>query len=114
MFDLFDLSEYTFLQVSAGGPFGDTITESSPAEGVFKLRDGMNVNSNQETNTSAATLHIKPDEPYLADVSGNTVGHGIRKGGVEYKVIGQTGGDDFDSGEREFYRLTLERKDWGV
>lgn len=112
IFDVFDLSTYTFLRINAGGPMGDTITESSPAEGVFKLRDGFSTATNQETRQSDATLHIRATESFISTVGGNLVGHGIRKDGQDYKIIGQTGGDNYDNGVREHYRLTLERKQY--
>jgi hypothetical protein len=65
VFDTFDLSPYTFLEVSRGGVYGNRIIGTHDAEGVFKLRDEMVVANNQELRQSAATLHIRPNEPFL-------------------------------------------------
>lgn len=110
VFDVFDLTTYQFLQVKSGGPKGDTITASPEAQGVFKLRDGMSTATNQETRQSDATLHIRATESFLSTVSDNMVGHGIRVATQDYKIIGQTGGDNYDNGVREHYRVTLQRK----
>lgn len=104
VFDLFDLTDYTFLEVSRGGIEGNVIINETQAEGVFKLRSGMNVASDQETKTSDATLHIKPDEPF----SSNLMGNGVRVFGNEYEIVGATGGMNFETGEMEHYRVTLQ------
>lgn len=109
VFDVFDLSDYQFLEVSRGGVYGNQITASYDATGVFKLRNEMVQVNNQELRQSAATLHIRPDEPFISNIA---VGHGIRCQGQDYEIIGQTGGDNFDTGDREHYTLTLQVTDY--
>lgn len=65
VFDVFDLSQYTFLQISRSGIAGNTIVEEYPAYGVFKLRSGMLRNPNGENTEQGATLHIRPTEPFV-------------------------------------------------
>jgi len=109
VFDLFDLTDYTFLEISRGGVAGDVILSETAAAGVFKLRNGMNVSNDQETKSSDATLHIKPEEPF---VSTGLTGHGIEVGGRTYEIVGCTGGMNFDTGEMEHYRVTLQERDF--
>jgi len=112
LFSNFASTPYEFLKLSRGGVLGDTIAETTAAEGIFKERDGrVAFNSTQDTESSDATLHIRPSEPFLADLNNNLVGNGIRHQNQEYLIIGQTtgrGGTDF--GTIEHYRLTLRRE----
>lgn len=112
VFANFASTPYTFLQLARGGVLGDTIVSETDATGVFKERDGrVPFNSNQDTESSDATLHIRPSEPFLADLNNNLVGHGIRHQNQTYLIEGQTtgrGGTDF--GTIEHYRLTLRRE----
>lgn len=71
VFDEFDLSDYTFLQISRGGVYGNIIQSEHSAVGVFKLRQGMSTVNNQETRQSDATLHIQPSETWLGEVPEN-------------------------------------------
>ena len=116
VFDSFATTAYTFLELNRGGVLGDTIKGQTTAQGIFKERDGRTqFNQNQSTETSDATLHVKPTEPFLSTLSNNLVGHGVRHQDQDYLVLGQTtgrGGTDFD--EIEHYRLTLRREDLGV
>ncbi len=66
VFDMFDASDYSFLEISRGGVYGNRIVSETTAEGIFKLRGGMVSSNNQETRDSDATLHIKPDEPFVS------------------------------------------------
>lgn len=116
VFDVFDLSDYTFLKISRGGVYGNVIEESYPAEGVFKLRSGMVQANNQESRQSDSTLHVKPDESFIADITVDGkilfVGHGIRVQGKEYEITGATGGQNYETNELEHYRLTLQSADF--
>lgn len=109
VFDVFVTTSYSFLTVNRGGVVGNTIEASTEATGVFKLRDGLSTSDNRETRQSDATLHVRPSESFITAVGGNMVGHGIRKDDQDYSIIAQTGGDNFHTGVREHYRLTLER-----
>lgn len=109
VFDLFTHTTYTFLEVSRGGVYGNVITSSQNAEGVFKLRNEMVMVNNQEVRQSAATLHVKPTESFMTN---KVVGHGIRCMGQDYEIIGQTGGMNYDTGEMEHYTLTLQVTDY--
>lgn len=109
VFDVFEEVPYQFLEVSRGQVYGNVITVTHDATGVFKLRNEMVQVNNQELRQSAATLHIHPDEVFITSID---VGQGIRCQGQDYEIIGQTGGDNFDDGEREHYRLTLQNTDY--
>ena len=103
------LTAYQFLSISRGGVYGNVITASYNAEGVFKLRNEQIMVNNQELKQSAATLHIRPSETFA---SNDMVGQGIRVEGQDYEIIGQTGGDNYAIGEREHYRLSLQNSDY--
>lgn len=109
VFDLFEEVPYQFLEISRGGVYGNRITAVHDAMGVFKLRNEMVQNNNQELHQSAATLHVHPDEPFM---SSNVVGQGVRVNGQDYEIAGQTGGRNFDTGELEHYTLTLQKTDY--
>lgn len=109
VFDVFDLTDYQYLTVSRGGVYGNTITASATAQGVFKLRNEMIMTNNQELKQSAATLHVRPSESFA---SGDMVGNGIRCQGQDYEIIGQTGGDNYHDGDREHYTLSLQVTDY--
>jgi len=112
VFQTFANTSYDFLTIVRGTVAGDTITSTTQAYGVFKLRTGMNSGENAETRQSDATLHIRPTEPFIAANSGNLVGHGIRVEGKDYVIVGQTAGDNFDTGVREHIRVTLNAEDF--
>jgi hypothetical protein len=112
VFDVFDLTEYTFLQLSRGGIEGNTIVGSYQTDGVFKLRNAIVRNDNSETKDSNATLHIRPTESFLSGLDGNLVGHGVQVDGKDYEIIGQTGGKNFDNGVMEHYTATLQETDF--
>jgi hypothetical protein len=71
VFDVFDTSPYTYLQISRGGVTGNTIVGSYGSDGVFKLRTGLIRGENAENVEQGATLHIRPTESFLQDVPGN-------------------------------------------
>ena len=112
VFDCFESTDYTFLQLSRGGVNGDSIASETNATGIFKERDGRTqFNQNMTTVDSDATLHVRPSEPFVATLNENLVGNGIRHQDQTYLIIGQTtgrGGIDF--GNIEHYRLTLRRE----
>ena len=112
VFSHFVSTDYTFLQLNRGGILGDTIEAETETTGVFKERDGqVPFNANQDTESSDATLHIRPSEPFLAVLNNNLVGHGVRHQDQEYLILAQTtgrGGTNF--GAIEFYRVTLRRE----
>lgn len=109
VFDVFVNIPYTFLTISRGGVVGDGITDTTEAQGVFKLRNGMNVSNDQETKTSDATLHIKPTESFI---STGLTGHGIEVQGRTYEIIGTTEGVNFDTGVTEHWRVTLQEREF--
>lgn len=113
IFDIFALTDYTFLQLDSKSG-GNQIVEEYEASGVVKLRDGMIQTDNMETLDSSSTIHIKPTEPFASDLDGDLVGHGIRvvKDGKEsvYRIEGQVEGFDYDTGELEFYKVTLKKE----
>ena len=84
VFDVFDLTDYVYLEISRGGVTGNTITASYEAMGVFKLRTGLIRGENSENVEQGATLHMRSTESFLTDVPSN----------------------------REHYTLTLVPTDW--
>lgn len=112
VFEVFQETAYTFLQLAQGGVRGNSVVSQTATTGIFKERNGMLQNNNLETIQSDATLHIHPNEPFIAAAGGNLVGHGIRcqKNGYDqtYRIIGQVEGYNFDTNVLEFYRLTLK------
>ena len=116
VFDLFTSDNYEYLQVERGMVEGNRITKTIPHEGVFKLRSGMtqsargsSMSADREVEQSDATLHVHPED-YDGISPDELVGNGIRYNGVNYRIAGVTEGKDFDTGEVEFYRLTLEKE----
>jgi hypothetical protein len=116
VFDVFDLTTYTFYVLNRGGVTGNTIDSSYSATGVFKLRSDLVRNPNSETKESNATLHIRPEESFLSGLDGNLVGHGVHVMNKDYEIVGQTGGKNFHDGVMEHYTATLQESDfsdWG-
>lgn len=119
MFNLFNTNAYKFL-ILEKELIGSVATTEYDAEGVIKFRDGVVTGgvvtgNGAETFESTATLHIKPNEPFIALLKGNLLGNGVRiedeAGETEdYKIIGQSIGKDFDTGNVEFYKVTLKRE----
>lgn len=103
-----------FLQLAQGGARGNSIIATTSFGGILKERKGMSTNQNMELKESTSTLHIRPDEPFLATVQGDMVGHGIRatKNGstVTYRIVGQPEGYDFNAGINEFFWVTLKKE----
>jgi hypothetical protein len=112
IFDVFNLSDYTFLQISRGGITGNTIVGTTAASGVFKLRSDMVRNETSETKESNATLHIRSTEPFLVTLGNNLVGHGVQVYGKTYEIIGQTGGKNFHNGVMEHFTATLQETEY--
>jgi len=112
VFSQFQETAYTFLKLGQGGVEGNSVISTVDTTGIFKERNGMIQNNNLEVVQSDATLHIHPNESFIAEVDGNVVGHGIRadkNGSVQdYRIIGQVEGFNFETNELEFYRLTLK------
>lgn len=65
VFDVFDLSDYTFYKIKRGTVVGNEIVESYEAQGVFKLRSGLIRNDTSENLEQGATLHIRPTESFV-------------------------------------------------
>lgn len=115
IFTLFANTPYTFLVIDQTVA-GNTVSATFEAEGIFKLRAGMVQVDNVEQVAGDATLHIKPDETYLALLDDDLMGHGVSIGkhstvDQQYRIIGVTEGFDYDKGKLEFYRLVLKRED---
>ena len=104
----------TFLELNEGGILGNTIKSTHTFNGILKERKGMTQNQNMELKESTSTLHIPPSEAFIASVGGDLVGHGIRatKNGstVDYRIVGQPEEYDFDTGELEFFYVTLKQE----
>lgn len=66
VFDVFDLSEYTFYELESDTITGNKIVDSVTSDGVFKLRSGLVRSPNSENLEQGATLHIRPTESFVA------------------------------------------------
>lgn len=71
VFDVFDVSPYTFLELERSSITGNTIVASYEATGVFKLRTASVKGETLESVDQGATLHIRPTEPFLSNVPSN-------------------------------------------
>lgn len=71
VFDVFDVSPYTFLELERSSITGNTIVASYEATGVFKLRTASVKGETLESVEQGATLHIRPTEPFLSNVPSN-------------------------------------------
>ena len=65
VFDIFDLSSYTFLKLDRNQVTGNVITAQYDGEGVYKLTTGLVRGGNAELGEQGARLHIKPTEPFV-------------------------------------------------
>ena len=65
VFDVFDLSDYTFLEVERNTVTGNKILDTYEAQGVFKLRSGLQRTENSENLEQGATLKIRPTESFI-------------------------------------------------
>lgn len=71
VFDVFDLSDYTFYKLERNSITGNRIVETYKAMGVFKLRSGLVRNESSENTEQGATLHIRPTEPFVESLGTN-------------------------------------------
>lgn len=111
-FTLFTTADYTFLELAqvAGG---NKVVAETNTDGVIKYRDGLaTAFATGETYQSASTLHMRPDEPFIAALGGHLklVGHGIRAGGDDYRIEAVRVGTDFETGQTMFYHCTLKKE----
>ncbi len=105
VFALFSTKPYTFIKVRSNGA-GNFVSEQEwQADGIVKFRDGKSMTGNAEALLITTTLHIRPEEPFVDDLVGNFV----RIDGKEYRIESATTGIDFDTGEVEFHRATIEK-----
>lgn len=111
VFDNFAMQPYKFLTVERGTVRGNKIVEATLHEGVFKARSGM-VQGEREVATSDATLHVKPEDYEDFKSVDDFLGHAILFNGVAYRIAGATAGTNFETGEMEHYRLTLEKEEY--
>lgn len=113
-FQLFQTTNFTFLKLKATVA-GNIIEQEFSSNGIFKERNSMAQADATENPTTEATLKVRPEASFLEPVVGNMVGHGIRvtKNGAaaqEYRIVSQVEGYDYDTGELEFYNVTLKRE----
>ena len=112
VFDMFPETPYTFLQLSNGGVLGNGVIAKTNATGIFKDRRGLLQTPQGETPESTSTLHIHPTESFITAVAGELEQHGILRDGLTYRIVGMTGGFNFETNVLEHYRLTLKREDY--
>lgn len=108
VFDVFDLTNYTFLELSRGGVAGNTVVNQYDTTGVYKLRSDIVRGENAETKESNATLHVRSTESFLSGLDNNLVGHGVLVADKQYEIVGQTGGRNYANGVLEHYTATLQ------
>lgn len=106
LFDVFPEIEMTYNVVHDGTVYGRRVVDSKPVWGIFKQRDGKTTTYNAEVATSAATAHLHPED---FEPGEDLVGNGITYQGVDYQIVGQTVGRNFDTGVDEHITVTLER-----
>ncbi|MBP5724225.1 MAG: hypothetical protein J6X18_11730 [Bacteroidales bacterium] len=106
VFDVFQETPYTYLEISRGEVFGNIITKETEHMGIFKQRESQETLNNIELFQSSATLHVHPEDyENYADIIGN----GIRFEGVDYEITNMTRGTNFDNGQIEHLTFTLQR-----
>lgn len=105
VFDVFSEVEMQLLTVKQGGVLGDTVEVERTIRGIFKDRSGETSSNGMEAHTSAATVHVHPED---FENGYELVGHGIRYGGVDYEITGVTAGTNFMNHAIEHYTLTLQ------
>lgn len=105
LFDAFPQISMEY-QIVKSGIYGRTVESTRTVQGIFKQRDGQTSFGNAEVATSAATAHVHPDDFEPGEI---LTGNGLRVNGVDYRIIGQTVGRNFETGVDEHITLTLER-----
>lgn len=108
VFDVFRETSYDYLEIKQSTIAGDLILSERTLQGIFKDRAGEVQNGNMESVNSTSTLHVHPSDFPNADCS-SLIGNGIRYNGVEYAIIGATAGMNYETGDLEHYRLTLQK-----
>lgn len=106
VFDVFQETPYTYLEISRGEILGNVIDKETDFMGIFKQRENQETMNNMELFQSSATLHVHPED--YSDY-GTIVGNGIRVDGVEYEITNMTRGTNFDNGQVEHLTFTLQR-----
>lgn len=106
VFDLFKTTPYTFLEIREGETGNEVVNETT-ADGIFKLRRGVTGGQDLQNATSTATLHIRPSEGFVSGLA-TLEGHGIRYNNQNYRIVGYTNGENFETNVLEHITLTLE------
>jgi len=106
VFTTFRTTPYLFQTLGQGGIYGNKVTQTYNAEGVFKLRRGITQGQDMQNVVSTATLHIKPSEPFVGLYL--LEGNGIQHEGENYRIVGVTKGMNFDTNVLEHITLTLQ------
>lgn len=105
LFDVFPQIAMEYQTVKSG-IYGRTVESTKAIRGIFKQRDGQVSFGNAEVATSSATAHVHPEDFEDGEI---LTGNGLRVNGVDYQIIGQTVGRNFETGVDEHITLTLER-----
>lgn len=112
VFDVFKEVQYDYLVIAQSQILGDTVADTRTYTGIFKDRAGMAQSGNMEAANSTATMHVHPEDfPEANDCSG-LIGNGVNVNGQDYSIVGATAGTNFETGEIEHYRLTLQKADF--
>ena len=107
IFSSFKTTPYSFIVYNQTSIYGNVGVEEAQAEGVFKLRRGLSSTAIGENPNSTATLHIRPSEAFRNGRS-TLIGNGIKVNGLEYRIVGETEGFNFDNNVLEHITLTLQ------
>lgn len=108
VFGVFKQIPYVFLTIAQSRIKGDTIVAERELMGVFKDKSGSVQSGNMESIESTAALHVHPED-FAGWSTGRFIGQGVRVNGVEYAISGATAGMNYETGELEHYRLTLQK-----
>lgn len=109
LLELFAKVPYIFLVIE-NSPNGNIVTDQYSSNGVFQRRDGYSDTDNTEVSTADANLWISPDEPFIAALSKDLVGHAIRVDGVDYRITNMIIGVHQDTGIVDNYTLDLKKE----
>lgn len=109
VFDVFKEQEYSYLEIVQSSVRGDVVANETPLMGVFKDKAGSVQNGNMESVDSSATLHVHPEDFENINNCTELIGNGVTVNEQDYSIVGATAGTNFDNGDIEHYRLTLQK-----
>lgn len=108
VFDVFKEITYSYLTIIQSSVKGDVVAAETEYQGIFKEKGGSVQSNNMEALESTSTLHVHPED-FNIESCLELIGNGVTVNGQDYSIVGATTGTNFDNGEIEHYRLTLEK-----